>query len=271
MTENITAAAALEVFISKFNDLVSEHNDVLDENDQLRTALTNADRMATESQALNDEVLRLKTALNIAIDGSNKTTTIAAAQAIELAKLREQVKLQQADISRYKALNPERLQDQNKRLKESNADLTSKNNRLTHEKGQAESRTRALVAELKKLEDENLALGRELSHNQGTGIYHHGQHHLIVWPQQLLVEDPSGKPFRCRALLYMHSSGRGGLMTYNPENGTQLCASPVGGLKPSAPVIEFAQNWLYKVNELQKGIVEHSDMMAVDYNPSVHK
>lgn len=265
---SLSASEHLELFLSEFNHLVADHNAALEENEQLRLALSNADTAIETAKALDQQLTAIKKELELTINGSNKTAGIAAAQVIELAKLREQLAAQQKEITRYKALGVDRLTEQNKRLKDTNTELTAKNNRLTHEKSQGEHAFNRLKAEYAKLEDENLQLGRQLSHNQGTGIYHNGPHHLIVWPQLLKVEDPSGEQFKCRALLYMHSSGRGGLMTYSESQGTTLCAGPAGGLKPSTAVIEFAQNWLYKVNELQKGEVTHADMMAVDYNPS---
>lgn len=266
--QSFSASDLLEQFIGEFNFLVQDHASALDENETLRRSLTKADEAINTARQLDEELTRVKKELENSINGGNKVTAIAATQSIELNKLREQIAAQQKEITRYKSQGIDRLNEQNKRLKETNADLTARNNRLTHEKGQTEKALSRLNTEYAKLEDENLQLGRQLSHYQGTGIYHNGPHHLIVWPQMLKVEDPSGEQFKCRALLYMHSSGRGGLMTYSESQGTTLCAGPAGGLKPSAAVIEFAQNWLYKVNELQKGEVTDADMMAVDYNPS---
>ncbi|EGQ9818927.1 hypothetical protein FV768_23710 [Vibrio parahaemolyticus] len=81
------------------------------------------------------------------------------------------------------------------------------------------------------------------------------------------MEDENGNRFEGRSLLYLHRSGRGGLMNYNPETGeVNLCAAPRGGLKPSEDVRSFAANWLYKVNAIQDGIVHEDDMIPVNYN-----
>ena len=109
-------------------------------------------------------------------------------------------------------------------------------------------------------------LQRQLAHDTGSGLYHNGEHHLIIWPQKTKMERPDGSVFESRALLYMHQSGRGALVSYNDQDGTALCASPKGGLKPSKEVMEFAHNWLFKVNSLQGGTVQESDMVPVDFN-----
>lgn len=261
-----SASAALEVFINQFNGLVSDHNQILEENDELKAALEHTDEIISNAESLKQELAIAQGNVKKLTEGANKTTTIATAQAVELAKLREQVSMQQAEINRYKAMGIDRLKSQNQRLSESNNELTSKNNRLTHEKATVESSLRKLQKSYNELEEETIRIGRELSRNQGTGIYHQDGHHLVVWPQKLKVQDPNGDEFDCTALLYLHRSGRGGLITYSHEKGAQLCSAPVGGLKPSAGTIEYAKNWLYKVNVLQNGEPSHSDMMAVDYN-----
>lgn len=109
-------------------------------------------------------------------------------------------------------------------------------------------------------------LQRQLAHDTGSGLYHNGEHHLIIWPQKTKFQRQDGSTFEARSLLYMHQSGRGGLFTYSEEGGTVFATSPKPGLKPSKEVQEFAHNWLFKVNALQDGIVRESDMVPVDFN-----
>ena len=109
-------------------------------------------------------------------------------------------------------------------------------------------------------------LQRQLAHDTGSGLYHNGEHHLIIWPQKTKFQRPDGTTFESRSLLYMHQSGRGALFTYSEEGGTVFAASPKPGLKPTREVQEFAHNWLFKVNSLQGGIVHESDMVPVDFN-----
>lgn len=120
--------------------------------------------------------------------------------------------------------------------------------------------------------DKIASLKKQLAHDTGSGLYHNGEHHLIIWPQKTKMQDTDGNVFEGRSLLYLHQSGRGGLMTYNP--GTEqvnLCAAPRGGLRPSEDLKQFAQNWLFKVNELQDGTVKEEDMIPVNYNGDFEK
>ena len=109
-------------------------------------------------------------------------------------------------------------------------------------------------------------LQRQLAHDTGSGLYHNGEHHLIIWPQKTKLQREDGSTFEGRSLLYMHQSGRAALFYYNEQDGTVLAPSPKGGLKPSAAVQEFAHNWLFKVNSLLGGVVHPADMEPVDYN-----
>ncbi|MOA01920.1 hypothetical protein D3C78_1213470 [compost metagenome] len=56
------------------------------------------------------------------------------------------------------------------------------------------------------------------------------------------------------------------MVTYDANGGSQLCPSPKTGLRPSQETLDFAHNWLFKVNALQAGIVHDTDMVPVDFN-----
>lgn len=90
--------------------------------------------------------------------------------------------------------------------------------------------------------------------------------HLLTFSSDDLL-DENGNKFKGQSLLYLHKSGRGGLMSYNPSTEQiSLCAQPKGGLRPSEAVKEFAAQWLYKVNVLQDGVTRDEDMIPVNYN-----
>ena len=109
-------------------------------------------------------------------------------------------------------------------------------------------------------------LQHKLEQNTGSGLYHNGEHHLIIWPQKTKMQREDGTTFESCSLLYLHQSGRGGLISHDPQDGAQLCAAPKGGLRPSKDTLDFAQNWLRQVNEVQNGLVTDADMIPVNFN-----
>jgi len=253
------ASDLLEGFLVKYNDLVAELNTAQQELTLVSEIAQKADQAITAAGLLDSQVTEL-TKINKQLD------TLLNARTAELKKANELSAMLRVELNTLKSAGIERLKEQNKRLKSTNEDLTAKNGRILKEKEEVSRKLNAVLKECRQLETENLQLGRELSHNQGTGIWHKGEHHLIVWPQIVATQDPGGKVHKSRPLLYMHTSGRGGLITYDPINGATLSAAPKGGLKPSADALEHAATWLYKVNELQKGAVTPEDMACVNFN-----
>lgn len=119
-------------------------------------------------------------------------------------------------------------------------------------------------------DEEIRLLNKQLAHNTGAGLFHKGEHHLIIWPEKTTFERPDGTSFQGRSLLYLHQSGRGGMISYDPiSNSSHLCKAPKAGLRPSEDCKVFAKDWLYTVNEVQDGIVHEKDMFPVNYNPDL--
>ena len=189
----------------------------------------------------------------------------------ELALMKDQVTNLQKELSALKGgENPKRLRDQVKRIKEKS--LSDKKRMAAQESAIKEARKAiAQGTNLLNAKDETIRLlNKQLAHNTGSGLYHNGEHHLIIWPEITVMERPDGQQFKGRSLLYMHQSGRAGLINFDPFDGmAYMCKAPKAGLRPTDEVKEFAKNWLYTVNELQGGIVKDKDMMAVNYNPEV--
>jgi len=100
-----------------------------------------------------------------------------------------------------------------------------------------------------------------------VGIFHKGDHHAVTWPQLMTLENQKGERFNQRPLLYMHQSGRGALLTLDPDDRTLTMAkAPAGGLKPPKELLEFAGEWLHRVNIEQGGQIKPLDLECRNYN-----
>lgn len=264
----------LAAFVTRFNDLTQSYENI-------ETALKLSEQIGeswkrahTEKQKELTELIKL----NELIESENKRCRELALEAERIANasvavqrerdtLKTQLKVVQQELTKLKGGdNPAKLREQIHNVKTKNAALVKSEAQakrdgalLRKERDQARTETQRAIDKIK-------ALHKELAHNTGAGIFHKGQDHLIIWPQNLTMAREDGSTFSGRGLLYLHKSGRGGLMTYDPSTGTHLCAAPKQGLKPSNDTIDFAHNWLYKVNEIQTGIVHDDDLKPIDYN-----
>lgn len=256
----------LTAFLASYNQQNADWDEMVSENQQLQqerdgykrqcnAQIKEIEELKQENEFCRDMALKAE-------DIANKSTGVQQ----ELNRSKAMVQSLQNEIKELKKLNPKKLKEQNKRQQQKaiekdkrikQAETALKDSCKALEKSRAETQQAiAKIAELQK----------QLSHDTGSGLYHNDAHHLIIWPQKTKMQRPDGSIFEGRSLLYLHQSGRGGLITHDPENGSKLCAAPKGGLRPSTETIEFAQDWLYKVNELQEGIVKEEDMIPVNYN-----
>lgn len=257
----------LAAFVERFNDLMYSH----DEQATL-IALTQQqlDGYKRQCHSQTKEIAELKRENDFCRDMALKSEQIAhkhIALECERNKLKSQLTQLQQEYTQLKGGdNPKRLREQIQRLKENNAKHQARIKALEKDNKQY----RRDLSENQKQQNQGFAkiaeLKKQLAHDTGSGLYHNDQHHLIIWPQKTKMQRPNGSTFEGRSLLYLHQSGRGGLITFDPENGAKLCAAPKGGLRPSNECVEFAQDWLFKVNELQEGIVKEEDMIPVNYN-----
>ena len=202
----------------------------------------------------------------VAVEHGVKIASQTTALNNTIASLQSQLKTAHEKVRELNQLNPKKLKEQIKRQSEANEKAQGRNKKLEIEK-------KELKAEVKVLKDQrNIAVNKvaelqhKLEHNTGAGLYHNGEHHLIIWPQKTKMQREDGTQFESRSLLYLHQSGRGGLISHDPQDGAQLCAAPKGGLRPSKDTLDFAQNWLRQVNEVQNGLVTDADMIPVNFN-----
>lgn len=260
----------LAAFVTRFNDVTG----ALEEADHNLVIMTQerdgANRLVLSQR---DEITQLTADLDLAkrnLTGAEDIAIKAVALKNENDKYKHQVKTLQQEITKMRGEgNPKRLREQIARIKVKDGEQKTKIKRLETEA----KAYRRDVATAKTERDQAVGKVRELqqqlSHDTGSGLYHNGEHHLIIWPQKTKMQRPDGSIFEGRSLLYLHQSGRGGLMTFDPEDGTHLCSAPKGGLRPNKDVVEFANDWLFKVNMVQDGIVKNDDMTAVNYNPDL--
>lgn len=264
----------LSAFIARFNEMTAQLDDqqtiitlqnqkneadgrlIAQHRDELKQLTAERDELAREQQTCRDLALK-----------AEQIAHKSLATEAELHKLKLAHKqLQAAHTQLKQGDSPERLR---KQLANSKAKAAEKEKRIdTLQKMNKDTRSEKKAIEQQLTKSVNLVreLKQQLAHDTGSGLYHDGDHHLIVWPQIITTQRDDGEKSTGRALLYMHQSGRGALITHYADKGPQMAAAPKGGLRPAAAVMEFAENWLYKVNELQDGIAQADDMIPVDYN-----
>lgn len=257
----------LSAFVVRFNDL----SDQLDEVSQER------DELSIQTAAQQTQTLDLQARI-VDLEKENDLCRSAALEAERIAhniialkgektRLQEQLaQLQQVLASYGGVAGLKKLKEQVKRLQDGNADKEARLRQLQQDNSKYRHDLTATQRQTIEAHTKIDELQRQLAHDTGSGLYHNGEHHLIIWPQKTKFQRPDGSTFESRSLLYMHQSGRGALFTYSEESGTMFAPSPKPGLKPSKEVQEFAHNWLFKVNSLQGGIVHESDMVPVDFN-----
>ena len=258
----------LEAFLQSYNQQNADWDAMVSENASLSQQLDGYKRQAhtqaDEIEALKKENKFCRDMALKAEDIANKSTGLQQ----ELTTARNQIKELRDKI---KELNgegsPKKLRAQVKRLKDKGEEREKRITKLENDNKQLRSE---LSQERKNLQNSFTKIAElktQLAHDTGSGLFHKDEHHLIIWPQATKMLDENGNQFEGRSLLYLHQSGRGGLMSYNPETEqVNLCAAPRGGLRPSEDLKEFATNWLYKVNVLQDGVVNAEDMIPVNYN-----
>ncbi|MBY0420553.1 MAG: hypothetical protein K2W88_21080, partial [Pararheinheimera sp.] len=261
----------LRAFLPAFNDQMQQLDDVTEQNITLQQQLTDRDQQyemlsTVATQQLERLAITESKNANLLQSLEEKNARIALLEStisrqntqlrkldITLAnadQLKATIDTQRNQLKELNALNPHKLKEQIKRVKDKNDELTAKNTRLSKDLTEVQRLHNQTKTMLTEAHDKVIQLRKELSLNTGSGLFHNGEHHLIVWPEESILKAADGSLFNCRSLLYLHQSGRGGLITYQQDVGARLCSAPKAGLKPDAKTLEFAQNWLYRVNEL---------------------
>jgi hypothetical protein len=257
----------LAAFVPSFNDLTGQLDEVSQERDELSIQTAAQHTQILDLQARIADIEQENARCREAARKAEKIGNESIALLSEKARLQEQLaQLQQVLASYGGVAGLKKLKEQVKRLQDGGAEKDARISQLERDNSKARhdltTAQRQAIDAHAKIDQ----LQRQLAHDTGSGLYHNGEHHLIIWPQKTKLQREDGTTFEGRSLLYMHQSGRAALFYYNEQDGTALAPSPKGGLKPSAAVQEFAHNWLFKVNSLQGGVVHPADMEPVDYN-----
>ena len=201
-----------------------------------------------------------------AVENGVKIASQTTALNNTIASLQSQLKTAQEKVRELNQLNPKKLKEQIKRVKEATEKSQARCSKLELEAKEYRKEIAHLSEQRNIAVNKVAELKHKLDHNTGAGLYHNGEHHLIIWPQKTKMQREDGTQFESRSLLYLHQSGRGGLITHDPQDGAQLCAAPKGGLRPSKAALDFAQTWLSQVNDIQNGVVTDADMIPVNFN-----
>lgn len=201
-----------------------------------------------------------------AVENGVKIASQTTALNNTIASLQSQLKTAQEKVRELNQLNPKKLKEQIKRVKEATQKAQARCDKLGLEAKEYRKEITHLSDQRTHAVNKVIELKHQLENNTGAGLYHNGEHHLIIWPQKTKMQREDGTQFESRSLLYLHQSGRGGLVSHDPQDGAQLCAAPKGGLRPSKATLDFAQNWLRQVNEVQNGIITDADMIPVNFN-----
>lgn len=201
-----------------------------------------------------------------AVENGVKIASQTTALNNTIASLQSQLKTAQEKVQELNQLNPKKLKEQIKRVKEATQKAQARCDKLELEAKEYRKEIAHLSDQRTHAVNKVIELKHKLEHNTGAGLYHNGEHHLIIWPQKTKMQREDGTQFESRSLLYLHQSGRGGLITHDLQDGAQLCAAPKGGLRPSKNTLDFAQIWLRQVNDIQNGVVTDADMIPVNFN-----
>lgn len=257
----------LAAFVPSFNDLTGQLDEVSQERDELSIQLAAQNGTVIDLQTRVADLEQENARCHDAARKAEKVGNAVLALQVEKARLQEQLaQAQQALTALRGAGDPKKLKEQVKRLQESNLTKEARIGQLERDNGKLRHDLTTTQRQAIEAHGKIDQLQKQLAHDTGSGLYHSGEHHLIIWPQKTKMERPDGTTFESRSLLYIHQSGRAALVTYNDRDGTALCAAPKGGLRPSKETMDFAHNWLFKVNSLQDGLVNESDMVPVDFN-----
>jgi predicted nucleic acid-binding Zn-ribbon protein len=238
-------------------------NQANEQHKQLNKLQAELDALTTENAAYKKQESDVETVLTDAHRAVEKKNKQITALQRELTHAKNQLKATQ---QQYNEANPRRLKEQIKRLKEQNEKLTLRNKKQTQEAAEYRKEITHYKTQIVDIGDKLFSTEKRLAFSNGTGLYHNGSHHVIYWPQQTKMQREDGTTYASTSLLYMDQSGRGAIISRDPEKGAQLCAAPKGGLRPNKETLDFVEAWLYKVNELQNGEVLEEDMIPVNHN-----
>lgn len=175
----------LAAFVTSFNDLTGQLDELSQERDEL----------SIQTAAQHTQILDLQARI-ADLEKENDLCRSAALEAERIAhniialkgektRLQDQLAQLQKVIASYGGVNGiDKLKEQNKRLKSGNADKDARIGQLERENGQYRHDLTATQRQTIEAHTKIDELQRQLAHDTGSGLYHNGEHHLIIWPQK---------------------------------------------------------------------------------------
>ena len=221
--------------VDAIDTLVTAYNQEVAEFDQL---VTDADQLQEQNDTLTTVVKDYEQGAAVLL----KNLENAKIELAQANRERDQAlaKNQDANITltafKEIASTPKKLRDKIKSYKE----------RLESQRLAAEQQKRKHQDESKKtkqLEAQILELENRLGVASINQIYRNGNDIIQTYPYHLggMVE---GHDEQQTPLLYLHQSGRGGLILLNKDDEAELVEAPKGGLRPTKATLEHCGNWL---------------------------
>lgn len=221
--------------VDAIDTLVTAYNQEVAEFDQL---VTDADQLQEQNDKLTTLVKDYEQGAAVLL----KNLENAQIELAQANRERDQAltKNQDANITlaAFKEIagTPKKLRDKIKSYKE----------RLESQRLAAEQQKRKHQDESKKtkqLEAQILELENRLAVASIKQIYRNGNDIIQTYPYHLggMVE---GHDEQQTPLLYLHQSGRGGLILLNKDDEAELVEAPKGGLRPTKATLEHCGNWL---------------------------
>lgn len=224
--------------VDAIDTLVTAYNQEVAEFDQL---VTDADQLQEQNDKLTTLVKDYEQGAAVLL----KNLENAQIELAQANRERDQAltKNQDANITlaAFKEIagTPKKLRDKIKSYKE----------RLESQRLAAEQQKRQYQSERKitaQLKTEISELKNRLAAADIVQIYRGEADIIQTYPYHIggMVE---GHDARQTPLLYLHQSGRGGLIILNKDDEAELVEAPKGGLRPKKATLELCGNWLRRV------------------------
>ncbi|MCG9780458.1 hypothetical protein [Photobacterium damselae] len=283
---NNDAANSLEHFIGLFNAMIQDSDRMADTINNLNAKLEDYHHHKNRAEGYANQIVEMEQEIgDLQNEVEELKNILLTAEKVAHAKMKlekdNQALTRELDLSRNRAKelqrqlnelkggdNPKKLREQIKRLKDKAKEKDAKNSRLEREAKQYRQDIQDLKVKQNQAIDKIKTLKAEKQNIDFTGLYHSGDHHLILWPQVITSQnEDDGSIHQSRALLHMHQSGTARLITFDVNNNASvLHKAPAGGVRLPKEVRQFADDWLFNVNVTQNGNVTPKDLQQTDLN-----
>lgn len=227
----LSVVDAIENLVAAYNQEVAEFDQMVENEEQLQIQNDKLTALVKDYEQGAAVVLKNAKSADQQLAQANRERDQALAKVKDLT----------ITLTAYKEIagTPKKLRDKIKSYKdklESQRLATEQQKRLY----QSERKTTAL------LKTEISELKNRLAAADIVQIYRGDTDIVQTYPYHIggMVE---GHDARQTPLLYLHQSGRGGLIILNKDDEAELVEAPKGGLRPKKDTLEHCGNWLRRV------------------------